>query len=326
MSQTLTSERTDVLWAVARLGVFLTTAGVVVGLWAAPDATLGLFWYVLIPILPAVFLVNVELWRNVCPVATLNQLSGSRAGSAPTSPDVARRARVVGIVLLALLAPARHLLFNESAGALGLAVLGIFGAALAGGFFFAMKSGFCNTLCPILPVERLYGQRPLIAVPGTRCTTCSGCTHACLDLAPRRSALVQLRTHKPPRSWTKTSYGAFALAFPGLIVAYHISAEGVAAHPLTLYGTVGLWSLGSWLLLRAVFAVTYTSAETALVLCAALAAGLYYWFTPLSIVARFDLPDAAVWGMRFLALSLVAAWLSASAVLRSGRPSLGRPR
>ena len=31
------------------------------------------------------------------------------------------------------------------------------------------KAGFCNALCPILPVERLYGQAPLVAAGNPRC-------------------------------------------------------------------------------------------------------------------------------------------------------------
>ena len=39
-----------------------------------PVAANRTFWFAIVPVLPALFLVNAELWRNVCPVATLSTL------------------------------------------------------------------------------------------------------------------------------------------------------------------------------------------------------------------------------------------------------------
>ena len=52
------------------------TAMLLAGLWLAPARFLALFWGVVIPLLPLSFLVSPQLWRAVCPLATLNQLGG----------------------------------------------------------------------------------------------------------------------------------------------------------------------------------------------------------------------------------------------------------
>src|SRR5215472_7112549 len=55
-------------------------AGVAIGLGIAvtamvrPDAGLKAFWSVFVPIAPLLFLAGPGLWRNLCPMASLNQL------------------------------------------------------------------------------------------------------------------------------------------------------------------------------------------------------------------------------------------------------------
>ena len=38
------------------------------------------------------------------------------------------------------------------------------GGALLGGIVFKGKSGWCSSICPMLPVQRIYGQTPFKAV------------------------------------------------------------------------------------------------------------------------------------------------------------------
>ncbi|MDA0330264.1 MAG: hypothetical protein O2958_14825 [Gemmatimonadetes bacterium] len=255
------------------------------------------------------FIINVELWRNVCPLATLNLLFEASGSRRQLPKDWLRIAGIVGIILLAVMVPARRFLFNVDATALGVTVVAVCVLALLGGLLFDMKGGFCNALCPVLPVERLYGQRPLLSVPNARCLSCTACTRGCLDLIPTKSAVLSVGNHAGSPRWTVSGYGIFALAFPGFVVAYYLLPDGGLGDMASTYGTVGLWSVGSWLVLASLFTVSRTSPAHALLLCAGLAIGLYYWFAPPGIAAQFWLPAAFTWALRAVTLALVSLWL-----------------
>jgi len=309
-------------WLIAKWAVLTTTAALVAALWIRPADGLRLLWYVLIPILPATFLVNVELWRNVCPVATLNMIADGAVGRRTMTRRQLRIATTVGIALLLILVPARRLVFNREGPALGVAILAVGALALLGGLVFDRKAGFCNSICPVLPIERLYGQRPLASVPNVRCARCDACTRTgCLDLAPERSGLVSLGDATTGR-WTTSPFGAFALAFPGFVVGYAVLPDLTVAEAASAYGTVALWAAGSWVALATVVAVARLPARTALVLCGGLAAALYYWLSAPSIADQLGWPAGAMWGLRATALVLVALWLRRSrrASSRSATP------
>ena len=61
-------------WVIAKWLVLAGYLGLVAALFVEPDRSTMIFWNGLVPLLPAMFLVNVELWRNVCPLATLNAI------------------------------------------------------------------------------------------------------------------------------------------------------------------------------------------------------------------------------------------------------------
>ena len=60
--------------------------------------------------------------------------------------------------------------------------------ALSGGFVGGMllkgKSGWCSSICPLLPVQRLYGQTPYKLVANSHCTPCVGLHEVLLRLQP----------------------------------------------------------------------------------------------------------------------------------------------
>ena len=61
-------------WVITKWLVLAGHLGLVAALFVEPDRSTMIFWNGLMPLLPAMFLVNVELWRNVCPFATLNAI------------------------------------------------------------------------------------------------------------------------------------------------------------------------------------------------------------------------------------------------------------
>lgn len=295
-------------WTILQGAGLLLTGALLAGLMARPAPTLRLFWQVVIPLLPAVFLINPMLWRNVCPLATLNQWTGrKRAGRLDRGGLHA--GWVVGIVLLLLLVPARRFLFNHDGPALALTITAVGGLALGAGLWVPRRAGFCNTICPVLPVEKLYGQAPLLVMGGPRCLSCDLCTPAgCIDLAGRKSARQSLGGRRG-LTWLGSPFGVFAAAFPGLIIAYFTSVDGGFATAGGTYLRVAAWVVGSYVMVAAVVVGTRPAIATALPVLGALAAGLYYWWAAPALGAALGLADPIPVLLRGLAVGLVALWL-----------------
>ena len=148
------------------MGVLLTL--VLVGaLWVYPDPTLNLLWNAVIPLLPAAFLVSPAIWRNTCPLATLNMMGGGRRTlKAAQMPW----AGAVGIALLLLLVPARRFAFNTDGHILAATIVAVAVLAVVAGFFFSAKAGFRNTsansLIPVsVSLERQYNEAEPDSLP-----------------------------------------------------------------------------------------------------------------------------------------------------------------
>ena len=146
------------------------------------EPELGLFvtWKLLVPIVPALLLVAPEVWRNLCPIAVVHQLPAvlRRPGTRRLSPRTRKAAPAVAALLFFAIVPLRLTVFNDHGPALAGFVLGVLAIALLGGVLFSGKSGWCATFCPVLPVERLYGQRPVLPVEHAHCESCSGSMNA----------------------------------------------------------------------------------------------------------------------------------------------------
>ena len=181
-----TSQSLSAGWRLAQGLGLLVTGALIVGLFSAPESALGLLWNVLIPILPATFLLSPLIWRALCPLATLNLLPNGLFAARTMPAALQKTLGTAGIALLLILVPARRFLFNEEGAILGIVILAVGALALGLGAIYPQKAGFCNTLCPVLPVEKLYGQHPLVAMKDTRCASCVRCVpKGCLDLAPQ---------------------------------------------------------------------------------------------------------------------------------------------
>lgn len=61
------------VWHLLRVISVIFAIGLAVILFVFPQIGLLLFWQLLIPILPLIFLIAPGVWRNVCPLAVLNQ-------------------------------------------------------------------------------------------------------------------------------------------------------------------------------------------------------------------------------------------------------------
>ena len=60
-------------WHVARFVSLAASAVILVLLIAEPKTGLKVFWRFVIPLLPLLFFVAPGFWRNICPLAAMNQ-------------------------------------------------------------------------------------------------------------------------------------------------------------------------------------------------------------------------------------------------------------
>jgi nitrite reductase (NADH) large subunit len=301
------SSGAKLFWSGSQLLVFVATLAVIAGLFLQPDLTLDILWFVLIPILPVTFLLNPGLWRGVCPLSTANMIGSSRP-SRELSGSWLNLTATVGIVLLFVLVPARRFLFNTDGPILAVVVLAVTALAFALGWFVKAKGGFCNSICPVLPVEKLYGQAPLFGVRNARCVPCSHCTvKGCHDLDPTTSARHAAENGGGPRAWMTTPFGLFAAAFPGFIFGYFQLTDGGLEQILPVYGTILGYAAISLVLFVALALVLRIPTHRLLPFLGALSVGIYYWYAAPASFDAFALPGGEV--VRWILLAFVAWWL-----------------
>jgi hypothetical protein len=298
------------LRAFARWSALVAVPLLLLWLVLAPAIALKTLWYVVIPLLPATFFISTVLWRSICPLATLNEL-GNRLGTQRTpSPAVLRALSIGGLLLFYLMVPARHFEFNQNGPLLAGVVAAVGALALLLGVLFPVRSAFCNALCPVLPVELLYGQSPLIQLERGRCQTCELCTpRGCIDLAERKAIPQLLGSARKSAGWLATPYGAFFAALPGFIVGYNRVADGPLADAPMIYATTLGWSLLSLAVVAVAVLLLRFSSQRALALVAGAAGALYYWYAGPAIARQFTLGTWPAIGVQIVGMGLVAFWL-----------------
>ena len=116
---------------------------------------------------------------------------------------------------------------------------------------FSRRAGFCNSICPVLPVEKLYGQSPLLRVRSAVCPDCTGCAvRGCIDLAGGDSMAQSVGTRRRAGwRWLLSPMGVFAVAFPGFVFGYFATTNGSLESGVAVYREAGLWMVGSALVL-----------------------------------------------------------------------------
>ena len=280
------------VWRAARVASVLAALGVCVLLLADPGTGLDLWWELLVPLLPLVWFVAPGLWRNVCPLAAANQvprvLGFTRGATAPAW--FRTYAPLVGIALFLASVLARPSVFEDSGAATAALIGGALLAAFAGGFLLKGKSGWCSSLCPMLPVQRMYGQTPFANVPNSHCRPCLGCTKNCFDFNPKVAFLADV--HDGDRQWS-TTRKLFTAAFPGLVIAFFTEQE------TAVVALAAAASAGSFLLLEALVPATTPKLAA---LYGAAAINLFYWWAAPG-------PDWVAWPLRAAVLALTVVWL-----------------
>ena len=159
-------------WRAAQLVGVLSALGLVVTLFVAPDAGLFALWHIIIPVAPLLFFVAPGLWRNLCPFATLNMLpTWIHPPSQQRAPKwLCEHGYAIGITLFYTLVTLRKVLLNHNGLALAVVIIVLATISFTMGLRFQNKSGMCNALCPIMPVEHVYSQTPFLTLACSHCT------------------------------------------------------------------------------------------------------------------------------------------------------------
>ena len=306
-------------WTLGQAVALAATVLLAAGLWLTPETALRILWAGVFAVLPALWLVHPGWWRNVCPLASVNTAAAARGDRQALPAREMRTANAVGIALFVVLVPARTFLFDDSGSAV-LVILALFilSAALAGRRY-DRKAGFCNAICPVLPVERLYGQSPAHRLDNPRCPACTLCVpRGCVDLATGKAVAQVLGVSRRTGAWLTDPFGAFASGFPGFVLGFFLVPEGSGA--LATYGIVWGAAAASWLLTGAVCGVLAVATDRALPVLAAMAATVFYWFTAADVTAAWGWPPLTATALRSLAGVLIAAWC-----IRRLRPARSLP-
>jgi nitrite reductase (NADH) large subunit len=215
---------------------------------------------------------------------------------------------VIGISLFLVLASLRKLGLDDSGPPSALLLLGAMGAAFAGGLVFKGKSGWCTTMCPLLPLQRIYGQTPFALVGNSHCQPCVGCVKNCYDFNPKAAYLADLNDDPYWAGYRKL----FVAALPGFAIAFFTTPDHPAMSVVEIYSRLGLGMLlsaGSFLALASFAKVSPHRLTT--LYGAALFTAVYWYAGPIEwqAISGNAAPDVVQWAMRASALTLAAVWL-----------------
>jgi nitrite reductase (NADH) large subunit len=297
-------------WQTLRVGSLIGGLTVAALLLVAEDTGLFIFWKVVIPALPLLWMIAPGLWRNLCPLAASNQTPRvlKLTRGLPIPDWFKEYGYVIAISLFLVLASLRKLGLDDSGPPTALLLLGAMGSAFVGGMVFKGKSGWCTTMCPLLPLQRIYGQTPFALVGNSHCQPCVGCVKNCYDFNPRVAYLADLNDDPYWGGYRKL----FVAAMPGFAIAFFTTPDHPAMSIAEIYARFGiamLLSVGSFMVLAAFGKVSAHKLTT--LYGAALFTAVYWYAGPIEwqAISGDSAPDAVQWGMRAAALSLAAVWL-----------------
>jgi nitrite reductase (NADH) large subunit len=187
--------------------------------------------------------------------------------------------------------PFRKVLLERSGLALAAFLLTVLALAFLGGVVFKGKSGWCTQFCPMLQVERFYGQSPLLVVRNSHCRPCVGCTKNCYDFNPTAAYLADLHDENPRLAVNRK---VFAGAMPWLIFAFFTQpglTNLTASSVLLLYGRILLFVAAGIGVFMAIEAVSSLSGYKLVLVHVVAALNLFYWFVAPRTMQQFGLGE-----------------------------------
>jgi len=309
------------VWNIIRIFSILVLISLILLLYFQNKTGLFLFWRLIIPIVPLFLFLSTGIWRNICAVAALNQLPrnlGFAKGDKIWNWSK-KYGFIVACTLLLVFVTARKFLFNTNANALIILLLFLGISSFIMGIFYKGKSGWCNTFCPVMPVERLYGHSPFFNVRNCY-MDCIGCTKNCFDVCPDIAFLKDLYDKDP---FFYNSRKFFAGLFPGFIAGFYLIPDPpqIPIHIMYLY-----FALYSSVSLISMYLLGFTffkrKAGLLISIFGILALNTFYWFNVPIYVEIFTssksiLIIALIWLIKLLIFTLTIIWLKKSYIKES---------
>jgi len=267
------------VWRDLQLALVLIGFAVVAALIYIPTLGLNLFWNLIIPIAPALLVIIPGIWRNICPMATIGLLPRHLRLSKrkKISEQLRGYFAIIGIFGLLLIVPLRHLSLNNSGPNTALMLITATLIAVIVGLRYEWRSAWCSALCPIHPVEKLYGAFTLQTVDNVHCGSCEQCYSPCADSTKAMTPLV-----------TNDSFGKklgliFTGGFFGYIWGWYQVPDYYGALSFGNIFITFLWPIGGFIVSARIFLYLYNSStkevKSFLVRVFAMAAvSCYYWY------------------------------------------------
>lgn len=287
---------------------------VIVTLLVAPTKGLTIFFGLVVPVLPLLFFVAPGIWRNICPLSSANQSArvfGFTLGR--TAPAWFReRGYLIAMGLFFGIAGARLAVFNTEATATAALLACIVLLAFSGGVLFKGKSGWCSSICPLLPLQRVYGQTPFVLSPNSHCQPCLACTRNCFDFQPQLAQ--QADVHDDDARWSQ-SRRLFAAALSGFVLGFFTVLGEPSLSTSETYGRLVLYVLGSvggFVVLETVVGI---SAGLVTALWGSIAITVFYWYSTHTFAnalsSLFGLGDLEWirWPVLSVLVPLLVVWL-----------------
>ena len=267
------------VWWGLRIAALLASLALVRAISLEPQKWLAVFWFLLVPSLPLIFLVLPGLWRQICPFALANQLPRIfRFSLAMRLPSFLQRwSFFISIALLLSSVVLRQPFLAENPDYTSNLIAGMLACAFLGGFLFKGRAGWCGTFCPLSAVQRFFGHAPSVIIPNGYCPSCVGCQKNCYDFNPRPALLSDLSDPDARYATNRTALAAF---LPGFLFEYFQNPEGYIAQGwdgwLLSLGFSGIVTSGIFYLLSAWVRV---SIYKLLLIYIAATLGVFYYFT-----------------------------------------------
>jgi nitrite reductase (NADH) large subunit len=318
-------------WRAARAVSVAAYVALITGLFVSPAGALFAFFKVIVPVLPLVFFVAPGLWRNICPLAAVNQAPRVFGFTRAFTPPIwiRRHGFAIALVLFFGITSARIAVFDTNGRATGILLAVTIVNAFLGGVLFTGKSGWCSSICPLLPLQRAYGQTPFVTVPNSHCQPCVGCTKNCYDFKPQVAYQADMRD--ADSSWVSPRK-LFAAALPGFVLGFFTLAASGDLETAQVYERLALYfvgSIASFYLLDALLPVT---SRMLTALYPAFAINIFYWYAGVVLADSFrTVTGVAIpwvrWPIQALVLILTLIWIirTYAAGRRFEQEASGRP-
>jgi hypothetical protein len=301
------SGRYILIWRIVQFTVWLIGVVILICLLFRPALGILLFWNILIPVAPALLVVATGLWRNICPLATTNLLPRHFGFSKQKklSSSQAGKLNLVAVIALYMIVPLRHAIFNTSGIATALLLVSMAVTGISLGFIYDWKSAWCSGLCPIHPVEKLYGGNIFKSLPNAHCSACANCVKPCPDSTPNIHPKSSFKT-----TWHRISGLLIVGGLPGFIWGwFHVPDETYIASAISFFSVYKMpiagcaVTLAIYTILRNMIKSRYE--QKLISFFAACGVSCYYWYR---IPCLFGFGDFADDGLLINLKEVIPQW------------------